>query len=67
MSFRDLLLFAWGALRGHRLRTLLCVTGIAVGIAAVLLLVSLGEGARIYVTRGLLASALSRCGPSPAT
>ena len=47
---RDLLGFAAGALRGHRLRTSLSLLGVAIGVAAVLLLTSLGEGARRYVT-----------------
>lgn len=38
-----------GALRGHRQRTLLSVIGIAIGIAAVILLTSMGEGTRRYV------------------
>jgi putative ABC transport system permease protein len=46
----DLLAFAAGALRGHRLRTSLSLLGVAIGVAAVLLLTSLGEGARRYVT-----------------
>ncbi len=46
----DLLGFAAGALRGHRLRTSLSLLGVAIGVAAVLLLTSLGEGARRYVT-----------------
>lgn len=45
----DLIRFAGGALRGHRVRTALTVTGVAIGIAAVVLLTSLGEGARRYV------------------
>jgi putative ABC transport system permease protein len=45
----DLMRFASGALRGHRLRTALSVTGVAVGIAAVVTLTALGEGARQYV------------------
>ncbi|MFI5142542.1 MAG: ABC transporter permease [Thermoanaerobaculales bacterium] len=49
MRFLDLLGFAAGALRGHRLRTALSVTGVAVGIAAVVTLTALGEGARQYV------------------
>ena len=49
MRFWDLLRFAAGALRGHRLRTALSVTGVAVGIAAVVTLTALGEGARQYV------------------
>lgn len=50
MSFRDLLGFAVGALVGHRLRTLLSLLGVAIGVAAVVMLTALGEGARIYVT-----------------
>jgi len=45
----DLVRFAWDALTGHRLRTLLCVMGVSVGIAAVVMLTALGEGARLYV------------------
>jgi putative ABC transport system permease protein len=45
----DLLRFTFGALRGHRLRTVLSVSGVAVGIAAVFALTALGEGARQYV------------------
>ena len=50
MRGRDLLGFAAGALRGHRLRTSLSLLGVAIGVAAVVLLTSLGEGARRYVT-----------------
>lgn len=50
MSPADVLGFALGALRGHRLRTALSVAGVAVGIAAVIALTALGEGARRYVT-----------------
>ncbi|HUK13212.1 MAG TPA: ABC transporter permease [Thermoanaerobaculaceae bacterium] len=49
MRFLDLVAFAAGALRGHRLRTALSVGGVAVGIAAVVALTALGEGARRYV------------------
>jgi putative ABC transport system permease protein len=45
----DLVGFAAGALRGHRLRTSLSVAGVAVGISAVVALTALGEGARRYV------------------
>lgn len=51
MRFTDLLAFAAGALRGHRLRTVLSVGGVAIGIAAVICLTALGEGARRYVTQ----------------
>lgn len=51
MSLQDLLAFALGALRGHRLRTALTVLGIAVGIGAVVALTALGEGSRRYVVQ----------------
>jgi len=50
MRFLDLLRFASGGLRGHRLRTSLSLLGVAIGVASVVLLTSLGEGARRYVT-----------------
>jgi len=50
VSFSDLLRFSAGALRGHRLRTGLSMLGVAIGVAAVILLTALGEGARTYVT-----------------
>lgn len=50
MRGRDLLAFAAGAFRGHKLRTSLSLLGVAIGVAAVILLTSLGEGARRYVT-----------------
>lgn len=50
MSPVDLARFAAGALRGHRLRTALSVLGVGIGVASVILLTSLGEGARLYVT-----------------
>ena len=49
MSFLDLLGFATRALRGHRLRTALSLLGVAIGVAAVVTLTALGEGARRYV------------------
>lgn len=49
MTTRDLLVLAAGALRGHRLRTALSMLGIAIGICAVILLTSIGEGTRKYV------------------
>ena len=50
MRLTDLLRFALGALRGHRLRTSLSILGVGVGVASVILLTSLGEGARRYIT-----------------
>jgi putative ABC transport system permease protein len=49
MSFADLLAYAWRALSGHRLRTVLSLAGMAIGVAAVIALTALGEGARRYV------------------
>ncbi len=49
MSSLDQLRFALHALSFHRLRTGLCLLGIAIGVSAVALLTSLGEGARRYV------------------
>ena len=54
MSPGDLGRFAGGALVGHRLRAALSVTGVAVGISAVIALTALGEGARRYVTQEFL-------------
>lgn len=51
MAVAELIAFAVGALRGHRLRTALSVAGVAVGIAAVVALTALGEGARQYVVQ----------------
>ncbi len=51
MSARDLIRFAAGSLRGHRLRTALSLAGVAIGVTSVILLTSLGEGARLYVTQ----------------
>jgi len=45
----DVVRYAGGALAGHRLRTALTVTAMAIGIAAVVALTALGEGARRYV------------------
>ncbi len=50
MGVGDLLRYALGALRGHLLRSGLTLLGVAIGVAAVILLTALGEGARLYVT-----------------
>lgn len=49
MPFRDALRLAVGAVVSHRLRSALSLSGIAIGIAAVILLTSIGEGARNFV------------------
>jgi len=45
----DLLLYSARALRGHRLRSLLTLLGVAIGAAAVVMLTALGESAQRYV------------------
>jgi putative ABC transport system permease protein len=50
VKLRDVFRFAAGALVGHPLRTGLSLLGVAVGVTSVVVLTSLGEGARLYVT-----------------
>jgi putative ABC transport system permease protein len=45
----DIARFAWRALEGARTRSLLMVFATSIGVAAVVILTSLGEGARRYV------------------
>lgn len=49
MHIQDILRFTSASLAAHRLRTWLTVTGIAVGIAAVIMLTSIGEGLHRFV------------------
>ena len=49
MRFADIAGFAWASLKGTRTRTLLMVLAMSIGVAAVVILTSLGEGARQYV------------------
>ena len=49
MITRDFIAFTLASLRAHRLRTLLTALGIAVGIASVILLTSIGEGLHRFV------------------
>lgn len=49
MSFLDVLAYARVALTRHGLRTVLSLVGVAIGVAAVVTLTSLGQGARLYV------------------
>ena len=51
MRTRDLLAFAVGAARGNRVRTALLMLAMAIGVAAVVTLTALGDGARRYVVR----------------
>lgn len=50
MSPGDYLHFAYSAIHGYRLRTALMLLAMAIGVAAVVILTALGEGARGYVT-----------------
>nr|MBL8455224.1 ABC transporter permease [Zoogloeaceae bacterium] len=49
MSWRDFIQLSLRALTAHRLRSFLTLLGIAVGIAAVILLTSIGEGLHRFV------------------
>ena len=49
LGWRDLLILVAGSIASQRLRSLLTLIGIAIGIAAVILLTSLGEGLHRYV------------------
>ncbi|MBE0626218.1 MAG: ABC transporter permease [Burkholderiales bacterium] len=49
MRFADLLNFAWQVLRGSVSRTLLILLAMGIGVAAVVVVTALGEGARLYV------------------
>ncbi|TAK44040.1 MAG: ABC transporter permease [Betaproteobacteria bacterium] len=45
----DTLAFAWQVVRGYRARTLLILLAMGIGVAAVVAVSSIGEGARLYV------------------
>ena len=49
MRYADFVAFTYTSLRAQRLRTALTALGIAVGIAAVILLTSIGEGLHRFV------------------
>jgi putative ABC transport system permease protein len=49
MQARDLLGLAGSSVASHRLRSALTMLGIAIGIASVILLTSIGEGTRQYI------------------
>jgi len=51
MRLNDVVQFAFHALHGYRTRTILMLLAMAIGVASVIILTSLGEGARIYVTQ----------------
>jgi len=49
MRAADLFSFVWQVLRGARGRTVLILIAMGIGVAAVVVVTSLGEGARLYV------------------
>ena len=49
MRARDVVGMTWRTLVAHRLRSALTMLGIAIGIASVILLTSIGEGTRQYI------------------
>jgi len=49
MRLTDVAQFASGSLRGNPTRTLLMILAMSIGVAAVVVLTALGEGARMYV------------------
>ena len=49
MTLSDLVRIAFGAVIAHRLRSTLSLLGIAIGVGAVILLTSIGEGTRHYI------------------
>jgi putative ABC transport system permease protein len=51
MKAEDVIRFCFRSLSGYPLRTALMLLAMAIGVAAVVLLTSLGEGARLYVTQ----------------
>jgi len=50
VTFRDVLQYAWRALLGRRVRSGLSLLGMAIGVAAVIVLTALGQGALTYVS-----------------
>lgn len=50
MRISDLIAIAWRAIAANQLRTFLMLLGMAIGVAAVILLTALGDSARRYVT-----------------
>jgi len=49
MNAHDMLHLAWQAVWFHRQRSFLTMLGVLIGIASVILLTSIGEGARVFI------------------
>lgn len=54
-EFREYLVSAYQSLKASKLRTFLTMLGIIIGISAVILIVSIGQGAVAYITKELSA------------
>jgi putative ABC transport system permease protein len=54
MDFREAIALALEMLAANRVRTALTMLGVVIGVAAIILLVSVGEGATAYITRELV-------------
>ena len=53
--FKEAFVMAWVALVSHRMRTLLTMLGIVIGITSVVSIVAIGEGAKRYVLKDIQA------------
>ena len=53
MNFAEYVKLAFNALRTNKVRSLLTMLGIIIGVASVILLVSIGTGLQNYVTEQL--------------
>jgi len=67
MRAADLVKFTGGSVVAHRLRALLTALGIAVGVAAVVLLTSIGEGVRQFVVAEFTQFGTNIVGITPGT
>ncbi len=65
MDLIEVIRFVAGALAGHRLRSFLSALGVAIGVAAVILLTSLGEGTRDYIVSQFTQFGTSLIGINP--
>jgi len=65
MDTLELIRFVGGALRGQRLRTFLSALGVAIGVAAVIVLTSLGAGTRDYIVSQFTQFGTSLIGINP--
>src|SRR5579859_3308545 len=50
MNLRELLRLSFSALRANKLRSILTMLGVIIGVFAVILLVSIGSGLQKYIT-----------------